>query len=147
VKPIRVLVADDSTTLRTALVALLGEDKRLSIVGQAADGVEAVDKARTLRPDVITMDVNMPRLDGLGATAAIMAEAPSRVLVISSVRQHRQLELIMERIGDLRGVRGPVRLAQRNVTGRHRTAHDGGRAPKGHPEQQHESQDHLNEER
>ncbi|HET7787131.1 MAG TPA: response regulator, partial [Myxococcales bacterium] len=84
-KPVRVLVADDSTTLRTALVALLGEDRRLSIVGQAADGVEAVEKARTLRPDVITMDVNMPRLDGLGATAAIMAEAPSRVLVISSV--------------------------------------------------------------
>jgi two-component system chemotaxis response regulator CheB len=92
-KPIRVLVADDSTTLRTALCALLSEDPRLSIVGQAADGVEAVEKARTLRPDVITMDVNMPRMDGLGATAAIMAEAPSRVLVISSVRQHRQLEL------------------------------------------------------
>ncbi len=92
-KPIRVLVADDSTTLRTALVALLSEDPGLSIVGQAADGVEAVEKARTLRPDVITMDVNMPRLDGLGATAAIMAETPARVLVISSVRQHRQLEL------------------------------------------------------
>jgi two-component system chemotaxis response regulator CheB len=92
-KPIRVLVADDSTTLRTALVALLSEHEGLSIVGQAADGVEAVEKARTLKPDVITMDVNMPRLDGLGATAAIMAESPARVLVISSVRQHRQLEL------------------------------------------------------
>ncbi len=92
-RPIRVLVADDSTTLRTALVALLSEDPSLAIVGQAADGVEAVEKARALRPDVITMDVNMPRLDGLGATAAIMAEAPSRVLVITSVRQHRQLEL------------------------------------------------------
>jgi two-component system, chemotaxis family, protein-glutamate methylesterase/glutaminase len=92
-RPIRVLVADDSTTLRTALCSLLAEDSRLAIIGQAADGVEAVEKARALRPDVITMDVNMPRLDGLGATAAIMAEAPSRVLVISSVRQHRQLEL------------------------------------------------------
>jgi len=92
-KPIRVLVADDSTTLRTALCALLSEDPHLSIVGQAADGMEAVEKARALRPDVITMDVNMPRLDGLGATAAIMADAPARVLVISSVRQHRQLEL------------------------------------------------------
>jgi len=92
-RPIRVLVADDSTTLRTALCALLAEDPQLTIVGQAADGLEAVEKARALRPDVITMDVNMPRMDGLGATAAIMAEAPSRVLVISSVRQHRQLEL------------------------------------------------------
>jgi two-component system chemotaxis response regulator CheB len=92
-RPIRVLVADDSTTLRTALCALLSEDPHLAIVGQASDGVEAVEKARALRPDVITMDVNMPRLDGLGATAAIMAEAPARVLVITSVRQHRQLEL------------------------------------------------------
>jgi len=92
-RPIRVLVADDSTTLRTALCALLAEDPRLNIVGQAADGVEAVEKAIALQPDVITMDVNMPRLDGLGATAAIMAETPARVLVISSVRQHRQLEL------------------------------------------------------
>jgi len=92
-RPVRVLVADDSMTLRTALCTLLAEDPRLSIIGQAADGVEAVEKARALRPDVITMDVNMPHLDGLGATAAIMAEAPSRVLVISSVRQHRQLEL------------------------------------------------------
>jgi two-component system chemotaxis response regulator CheB len=92
-RPIRVLVADDSTTLRTALCALLAEDPRLNIVGQAADGVEAVEKAIALQPDVITMDVNMPRLDGLGATAAIMAETPARVLVVSSVRQHRQLEL------------------------------------------------------
>ncbi len=92
-RTIRVLVADDSTTLRTALCELLAEHPRIAIVGQAADGVEAVEKARALRPDVITMDVNMPRLDGLGATAAIMADAPSRVLVISSVRQHRQLEL------------------------------------------------------
>ena len=92
-RPVRVLVADDSTTLRTALCALLAEDSRLSIVGQAADGLEAVEKARALKPDVITMDVNMPRMDGLGATEAIMAETPARVLVISSVRQHRQLEL------------------------------------------------------
>jgi two-component system chemotaxis response regulator CheB len=92
-RPIRVLVADDSATLRAALCTLLAEDPRLTIVGQAGDGVEAVEKARALRPDVITMDVNMPRLDGLGAIAAIMAEAPSRILVISSVRQHRQMEL------------------------------------------------------
>lgn len=91
--PIRVLVADDSPTLRAALVSLLSEDPALQIVGQAADGVEAVQKARALRPDVITMDVNMPRLDGLGATAAIMSESPARVLMITSVTQHRQLEL------------------------------------------------------
>ncbi len=90
---IRVLIADDSATVRSALAAMLSEDPELKIVGQAADGIEAVSLARSLRPDVITMDVNMPGLDGLGATAAIMAEAPSRVLVITSVKEHRQLEL------------------------------------------------------
>src|SRR3981081_4797034 len=98
-KTIRVLVADDSQTMRNALVALLADEKDLHIVGQAKDGVEAGQKARALRPDVITMDVNMPRLDGLGATAAIMADAPARVLVISSVRQHRQLELSFKAMG------------------------------------------------
>ena len=90
---IRVLVADDSSTLRSALCALLSEDPEIAIVGQARDGLEAVSMARALRPDVVTMDVNMPRLDGLGATAAIMAEAPARVLVISSVSEHREQEL------------------------------------------------------
>src|SRR6266849_1646568 len=59
-------------------MALLAQEQDLRIVGEARDGVEAVEKARELRPDVITMDVNMPRLDGLGATAAIMAESPAR---------------------------------------------------------------------
>ena len=90
---IRVLVADDSATVRAALILLLSEEPGLAIVGQAADGIEAVEKARSLRPDVITMDVTMPRLDGLGATAAIMADAPSRVLVVCSVSEDRQLDL------------------------------------------------------
>jgi len=93
VNPIRILVADDSQTMRAALVSLLGEERGLQIVGQARDGVEAVQKARALRPDVITMDVNMPRLDGLGATAAIMAESPSRVLMVCQVSEERQLDL------------------------------------------------------
>ncbi|GAC1346586.1 MAG: chemotaxis-specific protein-glutamate methyltransferase CheB [Myxococcales bacterium] len=91
--PIRVLIADDSATVRTALAELLSADKGLLVVGQARDGVEAVALARTLHPDVITMDVNMPRLDGLGATAAIMAETPSRVLVVCSVSEQSQMDL------------------------------------------------------
>lgn len=90
---IRVLIADDSPTVRGAIAGMLGRDPQLQVVGQAADGVEAVALARSLRPDVITMDVNMPRLDGLAAIERIMAEAPARVLVISSVSEHRQLEL------------------------------------------------------
>lgn len=90
---IRVLIADDSVTVRGAIATVLGEDPELRIAGQATDGVEAVALARSLRPDVITMDVNMPRLDGLQAIERIMADAPSRVLVITSVSEHRQLEL------------------------------------------------------
>jgi two-component system chemotaxis response regulator CheB len=92
-KAIRILVVDDSQTMRSALISLLAAEKDLHVVGQAKDGVEAVQKARALRPDVITMDLNMPQLDGLGATAAIMAESPSRVLVVCQVSEDRQLDL------------------------------------------------------
>jgi len=91
--PIRVLVVDDSATLRRALAQMLGEDPALRIVGEASDGMEAVKMAASLRPDVITMDVDMPGLDGLAATAAIMAESPARVLIVCSVGEARQLDL------------------------------------------------------
>src|SRR5207253_1165832 len=126
-EPIRVLVADDSVTMRTALVALLTDEQDLRVVGQARDGVEAVEKARALRPDVITMDVNMPRLDGLGATAAIMAESPSRVLMVCAISEDRQLDLSFRamaagaRVGRaahrLRVHGGPGALAFRSVRG------------------------------
>jgi two-component system chemotaxis response regulator CheB len=79
--------------MRAALVSFLSEERGLEIVGQARDGVEAVQKARALTPDVITMDVSMPRLDGLGATAAIMAESPSRILVVCHMSDDRDVDL------------------------------------------------------
>lgn len=91
--PIRVLIADDSATIRNALAALLAEDRRMEVVGEAADGLKAVELARSIRPDVITMDVLMPKLDGLQAIKLIMAEAPSRILVVSSVVEDRELNL------------------------------------------------------
>jgi two-component system chemotaxis response regulator CheB len=97
-RKIRVLIADDSSTLRAALMVLLEQDAHLEVVGQARDGMEAVHLAHDLKPDVIAMDVNMPRLDGLRATEAIMADAPSRVLVISAVGEDSEIDLSLRAI-------------------------------------------------
>jgi PAS domain S-box-containing protein len=78
---IRILVADDHTVIRKGLVELLRKEKGLVIVGEAADGQEAVDQAHELNPDVVLMDVTMPRLNGIDATCIISAELP-RIRVI-----------------------------------------------------------------
>jgi two-component system chemotaxis response regulator CheB len=80
---IRVLVAEDSRTARELLVAVLRADPEIRLVGEAADGADALAKVRALRPDVVTMDVNMPVLDGLGATKQIMIEAPTPIVIVS----------------------------------------------------------------
>lgn len=82
---IRVLVVDDSPTARALIVAFLSSDPDVLVVGEAADGFEALAAARQLRPDVITMDVHMPRLDGFGATKQIMVEVPVPVVIVTSL--------------------------------------------------------------
>jgi two-component system chemotaxis response regulator CheB len=81
---IRVLVADDSATVRQYLAYLLGEDSDLEVVGTAADGFEAVEKATHVRPDVIVMDVHMPRMGGLEATELIMQRVPTPIVMVST---------------------------------------------------------------
>jgi two-component system chemotaxis response regulator CheB len=88
--PTRVLVADDSPTVRKLLRVLLEEDRSIRVVAEAADGLEAVEAARRVAPDVVTMDVLMPGLDGLGATEEIMAVAPTRIIVISQLASREQ---------------------------------------------------------
>lgn len=83
-KKLRVLVVDDSAFMRTALARTLGSDPRLDIVGQARDGRDAVDKVRELKPDVVTMDFNMPRMNGAQAIRAIFAEKPVPVVMLSA---------------------------------------------------------------
>jgi DNA-binding NarL/FixJ family response regulator len=83
-KPLRVLIADDHRLFAEALEAILAADDRIEVVGQAADGGEAVELARTLRPDVVLMDVSMPVLDGFEATREIRAENEEiRVLMLT----------------------------------------------------------------
>jgi DNA-binding NarL/FixJ family response regulator len=82
---IRVLVADDQAIVRDGLVTVLDLSDGVEVVGQAADGGEAVRLAAELHPDVILMDLRMPLLDGAGATARILAERPAtRVLVLTT---------------------------------------------------------------
>ena len=92
---IRVLVAEDSVTVRELLVAILESDPDLRVVGQAKNGREAVELARELRPDLITMDVHMPEMDGLAATKEIMVEAPTPIIIVSSSSRGRDVDLAL----------------------------------------------------
>jgi len=82
---IGVLVIDDSATTRKILVRVLESDPDLEVVGQAADGNRAVELAHELRPDLITMDVLMPQMDGLEATRRIMAALNIPILMVTAL--------------------------------------------------------------
>ena len=83
-KKIRVLIVDDSAFMRKVLETILLTDENVQVIGHAKDGREAVRLSESLKPDVITMDINMPVMDGLQATAEIMTTNPRPIVVVSS---------------------------------------------------------------
>jgi two-component system, chemotaxis family, protein-glutamate methylesterase/glutaminase len=87
VSTIRVLVADDSALMRQTLKRIVQSEPGMEIAGTARDGEDAVAKARELRPDVVTMDINMPKLDGITALQMILEEKICPVVMVSSLTQ------------------------------------------------------------
>jgi len=82
---IKVLVVDDSAFMRKALTSMLQEDPEIKVIGTARDGVEAIQMIQDLKPDIVTMDVEMPRMDGITALREIMQKCPVPVIMVSSL--------------------------------------------------------------
>ncbi len=83
-KKIRVLIVDDSAFMRKVLQSIIAADGQLEVCGEARDGRDAVTQSDVLKPDVLTMDINMPHMDGLQATEVIMSSNPRPIVVVSS---------------------------------------------------------------
>lgn len=100
---IRVLIAEDSATCLGLLTEIVESDSRLSLVGTAHHGAEAVRKTKELRPDVVVMDIHMPVMDGFEATRQIMTETPTPIVIVSGSVDVKQVAVSMHalRLGAL----------------------------------------------
>jgi two-component system chemotaxis response regulator CheB len=108
-KPIRVLVVDDSAYNRRNIAEVFADRKDVEVVGKAGDGEEALKLATSLKPDVITLDLEMPRMDGFTFLRILMSKAPTPVIVISSYAQRENVFKALE-LGALDFVPKPERL-------------------------------------
>ncbi|MCH9010974.1 MAG: chemotaxis response regulator protein-glutamate methylesterase [Chloroflexi bacterium] len=94
---VRVLVVDDSVFARNAISRSLETDPDVEVVGTAADGIDAIEQVKALRPDVVTLDVSMPRMDGIEALERIMSECPTPIVMLSALtgeNTHATLEAL-----------------------------------------------------
>lgn len=90
-RPVRVVIADDHRIVRAGLVALLSTNSEIEVVGQATDGFEAIELAQTLEPDVVVMDVTMPRLNGIDATRRLHRQRPDVRVIGLSMHDSREI--------------------------------------------------------
>jgi DNA-binding NarL/FixJ family response regulator len=82
--PLRVLLVDDHAMVRSGFAMVLSVEDDIEVVGEAADGVQAIEQARALRPDVVLMDVQMPRMDGIEATRHLVADDLGHVVIVTT---------------------------------------------------------------
>ena len=115
-KKIRVLIVEDSRVARELLIHLIGRDPRLEVAGAVASGEEALRVLEALSPDVISMDIRLPGINGFEATQRIMAQKPTPIVVVSASVQAEDLNISMNalRVGALAVVEKPVGLSHRD---------------------------------
>ena len=97
--PIRVLLVDDHTLVRESLVGILQSDGDIEVIAQAADGVEAVDKALATRPDIVITDLSMPRLNGIEVVRRLRQALPDTRVLVLTMHQEDQYVLQAVRVG------------------------------------------------
>jgi two-component system chemotaxis response regulator CheB len=99
---IRVLVVEDTATARALLVEILTADAEIQVVGEARDGIEGVELTKRLRPDLVLMDIHMPRMDGLAATKEIMITTPTPIVLVTGSTKAREVQTSLETLASAR---------------------------------------------
>lgn len=121
---IRVLIADDHAVVREGIRHVLSSDDGFDVVGEAANGVEAVSLARALEPDVVVLDISMPSLSGLDAAAQIRDSVPDASILVLSIHDHEEYVLQSVRAGAQGYLRKDSSPAE--LRGAVRAVHEGG---------------------
>ena len=98
-QPIRVVVVDDSALMRRVIAEMLEQDPAIRVVGTARNGREAIDLVKALRPDIVTMDVRMPVMDGLATTEHLMAYCPTPILVVTASLAKHEVDITFKMLG------------------------------------------------